>query len=329
MIEQDQLSRGVLVDQAIRTLQHSLAEAPDAYRLLRTAWEWLSSHTGADVLGVATLGPPEPVGYLFSEDPLEAGTREGVWRELVAMAQQATPEPGMYPRRASDRRAWSVSHAHPMVLENPATLGPWVVRAAGKPSAIVTGWRFAPLPPTETIIRMMPDVATLIALYLRNLQWFDIQPEEQPAEAMTFEELLETEVSQASRKRVPLSLALIEYSVCNGKSGSGYLTPELCDEIAHVVKATARKGDHVVPISDSCLAVIMPKTDARGALIGADRFQTELHRYFSGRKPRLAIRIGVGGRDPEETLASELFARASEALADARATGVATAFLHV
>jgi hypothetical protein len=43
----------------------------------------------------------------------------------------------------------------------------------------------------------------------------------------------------------------------------------------------------------------------------------------------LTIRIGVGGRDPKETEASELFSRACQALAQARLANSQAAFLYV
>jgi GGDEF domain-containing protein len=190
-------------------------------------------------------------------------------------------------------------------------------------------WREDPSPVSPTVCAVLPAAATYTALYLRNIQWLDIDPDPEPTEPMTFEELLESEVSGSRRKRVPVSLALIEYRRHEGNPYDWDVPLELQEEVESVVRGTARKGDRVMRISDSCLAVVMPKTDARGALVGADRLQKELCGHFDGREPRLSVRIGIGGRDPEESQASELFARASQALAEARSAHGEAAFLHI
>ncbi|MBM3123088.1 MAG: hypothetical protein FJZ97_13030, partial [Chloroflexi bacterium] len=118
-------------DDAVDGLQSALARAPDAHRLLRQAWRWLNVHAHVDVLGVATLGPPEPIGYLFGEGVFDTGTRDGLWEQLVEAAREVRPEPGMYPRRAADRRAWHASGPLPTLLDAPEMLGPWTVEAGG------------------------------------------------------------------------------------------------------------------------------------------------------------------------------------------------------
>jgi GGDEF domain-containing protein len=328
MATQTQLGT-VVHDGAVGELQDALSETPDAYRLMCSAWEWFSAHALVDVLGVATLGPPEPIGYLFSEGPLDSGAQHKLWQDLVSAATAAQPQPGMYPRRAGDRRTWCGSSPLPAFLERPETLGPWVVRAGGGPAAAVMAWKEDARPVSSTVSVVLPAAATCTALYLRNIQWLDIDPDPEPTEPMTFEELLESEVSRSRRKRVPVSLALIEYRRNEGSPYDWDVPLELQEEVEGVIRRTARKGDRVMRISDSCLAVVMPKTDARGALVGADRLQKELCGYFDGRAPRLSVRIGIGGRDPEESQASELFARASQALAEARSAHGEAAFLHI
>jgi GGDEF domain-containing protein len=320
----------VTSDDAIGELQSALAGAPDAHRLLTEAWEWYRVYVGADILGVVTLGPPEPVGYLFTDGPLDTCARDVLWERLVAMAMDVRPEPGMYPRRAGDRRTWHGSGLLPVMLDTvPEALGPWTVHAAGKAAARVVVWQITPQTVDLDLLDAMPEAAALTALYLRNLQWMDIEPDPEPSEPMTFEELLESEVSSARRKRVPVSLALIEYRLRDADPWDFSVPQMVRDEVEEVVRLTARRGDRILSVGEACLAVVMPKTDARGALVGADRLQKALYGHFAEREPRVAVQIGIGGRDPEETQASELFARASQALAEARSAHGEAAFVHI
>ncbi|MBM3475272.1 MAG: hypothetical protein FJX75_18580 [Armatimonadetes bacterium] len=318
-------------DDRIAALQEALAAALDAYRLMSTAWQWFRQHTGADVLGVATLGPPEPVGYLFAEGPFDSGTLEGLWQRLVGMAKDVRPEPGMYPRRAGDRRAWHASGPLPTLFDAPITLGPWTAQAARRPAAVVTAWQACSEAVDPCLDAVLPDACALITLYLRNLQWMDAEPEVEPlpTDPVTFEEVLELEVSSARRKRVSVSLALIEHRLRGTDFLDGGVPAELRDDVERVMRATVRKGDRVLPIGDTCTAVVMPKTDARNALVAADRFRRALYEEFAEREPRLAVRIGIGGRDPEDSEASDLLARACNALAEARNAHCEAAFLHV
>jgi GGDEF domain-containing protein len=316
-------------DDAVQGLQVALAQASDAHRLLSRAWQWFHRHAAADVLGVATLGPPEPVGYLFAEGVFETGTRNGLWEQLVGMAREVRPEPGMYPRRAADRRAWHMHGPLPTIFDSPVMLGPWAVQAGGSAAGRVMVWQAEPQPTDPEIMALMPEAAVLTTLYLRNLQWLDIDPDPEPTDLVTFEELLENEVSAARRKRVPMSLALIEYRLSEANLYDCGTPPELHDEVESVIKQIARRGDRIVSVGEACIAVVMPKTDARGALVGADRLQRALTAHLNGREPKVCVQIGIGGRDPEETQASELFARASQALAEARNAHGEAAFVHI
>ena len=330
MVTQERMPAATWDDQ-VTGLQEALAAAPDAYRLLSAAWRWFREHTAADVLGIATLGPPAPVGYLFAQGVFDTGTRDALWQQLVRTAMEVRPEPGMYPRRAGDRRAWHESGPLPTVLTAPTSLGSWNVHAAGRPAAVVSAWQAVPETVAPDVEAALPDLCALVTLYLRNVQWMDIEPDVEPCptDPISFEEILEFEVSRARRKRVSVSLALIEHRLRGSDILDCAVPSELRDEVERVMRATVRKGDRVLPIADTCTAVVMPKTDARNALVAADRFRRALCEEFAEREPRLAVRIGIGGRDPEDSEASDLLARASNALAEARNAHCEAAFLHV
>ncbi|MGQ9730010.1 MAG: diguanylate cyclase domain-containing protein [Candidatus Zipacnadales bacterium] len=314
---------------SLRKLSADLAAAPDAYKLMSIAWQWFKTHAGVDALGLATLGPPEPTGFLFAEGPLDSAAQDWLWEELVRTAMVIRPEPGTYPRRRADRRVWRYSSIAPVLLDHPHAIGPWTVIAAGAPAAVVQGWQTVPRTIDPKMDQLLSEAAALSALFMRNVQWLEIDPNPEPRGDLTFEELLELEVGRARAARTAVSLVLVEFHY-DSKGRVGYEVPsELAKEVESLVRQTARQGDHVRSISEDCLAVIMPKTDARGAMVGADRLQRRLQEYFADRQYPVSIRIGIGGRDPEETQASELFSRASQALAEARINHSEAAFLHI
>jgi GGDEF domain-containing protein len=275
------------------------------------------------------LGPPEPTAYLYSESPLDETTEHQLWHELVEGARAVRPEPGAYPRRVGDRLAWHGHGVVPIRLPSARALGPWLLRAGGSVAGLVVVWQAQAHEVHSGLAAVLPEAGALTALYARNAQGLLTDPHQHLAADGTFQDLLEMEIDRARRRRSSVSLALVEFRLIDLSPVDGTLPEELTAEVREMVRQIARSGDHVVPISETCLAVVMPKTDARGALVGADRLQRSLQEQFADCRPALSIRVGVGARDPEETQASELFARASQALAEARLAHGEAAFLHI
>ena len=313
----------------IRKLFVALGAAPDARELLREGWSWFNDHLQAEALGVITLVASEPSAYLFTAGPAPPETESQLWDRLVTGVGRASSEDGPQTRRSSDRVAWAASEGPPLPDAAPVIVGEWSVPAGGELGALVQLSRVATeqsrvdLPPFAT------DVATLIGLYTLSLHSIKAEIVPQASGDLTFEELLEEQVARAHRTRTPVSLVLIEFRVNPRTCGEFEISPEVLDEAQRITGRAARRGDKVVRLCDDCLAVVMPRTDARGALVGADRLQQALSHHFGHKKMHLTIRIGVGGRDPKETEASELFSRACQALAQARLANSQAAFLYV
>jgi len=310
-------------------LMAELGAAPHPMALLSRAWKWLEGRMGVDVLSVATVGPPEPTGYIYTRGPVVSCEQENaLWEPLVEAAAAVRPEMGSHPRRRGDRRIWHAGEAPVDIGTPPKLAGPWTVNLGGGPSVVVQFGRCGvgqrPVDAAEE-----GEVARLLALYLRAVEGLSTQPQMIPGDDLGFEELLEFEVQKSQRTRTAVSLALVEFRANGNKPVEASVSLEVQERVASIVAQTTRGDDRVAAIGNNCLAVIMPKTDARGALVGADRLQRALCERLGVEAPDLSIRIGIGGRDPAETEASELFARASQALAQARSSHGEAAFLYV
>lgn len=312
----------------VRKLLADLGTAQDARELLRQGWCWFNEHVTAEALAVMTLVASEPSAYLFSIGRLQAETESQLWNSLTTAAGRADHD-APPSRRASDRVAWAADEKHPLPHVDPVILGEWAVPAGGELGALVQLSRVSEDPPNGQPPASSADAAALIGLYALSLHSVKTEIVPQPAGDLTFEELLEQEVARAHRTRTPVSLVLVELRTSARPEAGAELSSEILAEAQRVTHKAARRGDKVLRLCDDCLAVVMPRTDARGALVGADRLQQSLSHHFGHREMHLTIRIGVGGRDPKETEASELFSRACQALAQARLANSQAAFLYV
>ncbi len=293
---------------------------------LEAAWRWFNEHTEVDVVAVATLGPDEPAAYVVTSAVVDADGRDQLIREISSAAARVSSE--VYPRRMSDMRLWAVSDCLQVVDSPTAVIGQWSFDLAGVPAAIVRLSRFESGPVNPQIAPLLAMAAQVVGLHVRALQSVPWEPPA-PTEHSTFEGLLESEVSLSRRVRLPVSLALVEVDTVTGGVRDEAPTENELDEIEEVMHRVLRHRDRVQRISNNCIAVVMPRTDSRGALVGADRLQRNLREHFRERRPHLAFHVGIGGRDPEETEGSELFARAAQALSQARLAHSDTAFVYV
>jgi GGDEF domain-containing protein len=293
---------------------------------LEAAWRWFNEQTPVDVVAAAMLGPDEPAVYVLTSAVVDADGRDRLLAEISAAAARVSP--GMYPRRMSDMRLWAVTEClHP--IESPTALvGQWSFELAGAPAALVRLSRFEPGPTDPRIAPLLGTAAHILSLHVRALQAIPWEPTE-VAKPSTFEALLESQVAIARRVRLPVSLALVEVDRAAGAVREGSLTEQELTDIEDAMRRVLRHRDRVQRISANCIAVVMPRTDARGALVGADRLQGHLREHFRERRPNLSFHVGIGGRDPDETEASELFARAAQALSQARLAHSETAFVYV
>ncbi len=313
----------------IRELFIALGTASDARELLRQGWTWFNERVEAEVLGVITLVASEPSAYLFTSGALQAETESQLWHALITAAGRSADQDAPPSRRASDRVVWAAGGNRSLPHTDPELIGEWAVPAGGELGALIQLHRVSDERGGGELPESAADAATLLGLYALSLHSIKAEIVPHASGDLTFEDLLEEEVARAHRTRTPVSLVLIELRANSRAEAGPELSAEVLAEAQRVTRRAARRGDKVLRLCDDCLAVVMPRTDARGALVGADRLQQSLSHHFGHKEMHLTIRIGVGGRDPKETEASELFSRACQALAQARLANSQAAFLYV
>jgi len=310
----------------LQCLLNRVGEAPDLSRVMEAAWEWLNEYASVDIVSVVLLGPPDPSAYLYASAAITPGLRELQLKELASVCPRLGAE--LYPRRASDLWWWSSTTDSWESERQPTLLGQWPLRVAGRPSVLVRLSQMNPNPAKPSVVPLLAAAAQVLGAYVRGAQTVPaaLAP---PHDHSPFERLLEDEVTQARQTGRPVSLVLVEVGAVTYGDLVMEATAADLEEVRDVLRRTVRRADRVAEAWGTCLAVLMPKTDARGALIGADRLQRCLREHFTGTRPHLAFRVGIGGRDPGETEASELLARAAQAVSEARTAHSEGAFLYV
>ncbi len=295
-------------------------------QVVHEAWRWFRAEAGADALAVAALGPPDPAAYIVTAMALDADSRAQLIQDTAAAAGRIRPD--AYPRRASDVRVWATSDLLHTLEAPPVLMGQWAVQVGGAPVALVRLSSFTPCSCPPGLSALLASAARIVGLHACAFGTRTAEPEV-PDDPSTFEELLEAEVFRARRVRLPVSLALVEIQTRDPGDLSAVPSQDELDEIQHAMRCILRQRDRVHQIRENCLAVVMPRTDARGALVAADRLQRGLRDHFADRSARLLFHVGIGGRDPEESQASELFARAAQALSQARLAQSENAFVYI
>jgi GGDEF domain-containing protein len=98
--------------------------------------------------------------------------------------------------------------------------------------------------------------------------------------------------------------------------------------VGATVRSTFRETDSASRLSDGRLAVLMPMTNQRHALMASARLVDRL-RKVPGLPEDLSCQAGISGWTFEGASAPELFEQASTALVGARIAGARGAFVFV
>jgi diguanylate cyclase (GGDEF)-like protein len=120
----------------------------------------------------------------------------------------------------------------------------------------------------------------------------------------TFQDLLRREVAEAQRYRRPLSLVLFDIDHFK-KVNDTYGHPAgdaVLREVSRVAAETARASDTVARYGGEEFAVVLPETDARGAVILAERIRRgieALEIVCGAQRLRVTVSLGVCPWAPE------------------------------
>ena len=138
---------------------------------------------------------------------------------------------------------------------------------------------------------------------------------------------LEDEIARAARFRRPLSLLFLDvqhFRRLTEQYGQAAVDGVL-QRLAILLLSSAREGDTTARVADDRFALLLPETDAAGAVIVADRLRSEIAAMAfgeeSGRPFRVSARTGAATLGPEraETTAA-LIAHAEASLQAAQNT---------
>lgn len=136
---------------------------------------------------------------------------------------------------------------------------------------------------------------------------------------------VEQEVERAINHPVELSLVIMEISLGHNRS---LLTDAELAAVGQVLRKALRGSDAAARMDDGRLAVLLPMTSQRNALIATARITDRL-RAHPALSPDLDCRTGVSGWAFEGPSAAELFVQANSALDCARSAGARGAFVFL
>ena len=138
----------------------------------------------------------------------------------------------------------------------------------------------------------------------------------------SFEERLAMEFSVARRRKRQLAVLLLDidnFKRINDQRGHA-AGDEVLRQLSMILRSTVRLPDMVARYGGEEFVVLLPESDAKGALGFARRLMDRMRKEIWDEEP-VTISIGVGTLAPELTEGSEMVQRADEALYTAKRTG--------
>jgi diguanylate cyclase (GGDEF)-like protein len=152
-----------------------------------------------------------------------------------------------------------------------------------------------------------------------------LDPHSNAYTARYLEELLEREISRASRFNHDLAIIMLEidgFEVLRGKYGEGGIG-RILRELVAVVRAKTRKVNSLARIQDGKFCLVVPEADRGVAVTVAEKLRHALeeHPFMAapgGEIVRLRINIGVAASPSGKEDKSAMLAQAEQGLEQAR-----------
>ncbi len=138
----------------------------------------------------------------------------------------------------------------------------------------------------------------------------------------SFEERLAMEFSVARRRKRQLAVLLLDidnFKRINDQRGHA-AGDEVLRQLSIIFRSTVRLPDMVARYGGEEFILLLPESDAKGALGFTRRLMDRVRKEMGGEQP-VTVSIGVATLAPELTQASEMVQRADEALYTAKRTG--------
>jgi diguanylate cyclase len=138
-----------------------------------------------------------------------------------------------------------------------------------------------------------------------------------------FDEHCNAEADRSRRTQSPVSLLVLDidsFKQVNDKLGHAVGDDTLCG-IAHALRITLRTIDVPARFGGDEFAVILPETDAAGALVVAERIREAIKATFADRKTPVTTSIGAATMPDHADSPADLLRAADRALYAAKAGG--------
>ena len=138
-----------------------------------------------------------------------------------------------------------------------------------------------------------------------------------------FDEHCEIEADRTRRTQSPVSLLILDvdsFKLVNDKHGHDAGDDALCG-IAQALRVTLRTIDVPARFGGDEFAVILPETDAHGALVVAERIRATVEATFADWKTPVTTTIGVATMPEHAGTSADLMRAADRALYAAKASG--------
>ena len=138
-----------------------------------------------------------------------------------------------------------------------------------------------------------------------------------------FDEHLHDEFERSRRTRSPVSLLVLDIDAFKQVNDMfGHATGDSAlEEVAHRIKMTLRAIDVPARFGGDEFAIILPETDAAGALIVADRIRAAVEEAFAGQAAHVTTTIGVATMPDHADTPADTLRAADRALYSAKAQG--------
>ncbi len=171
-----------------------------------------------------------------------------------------------------------------------------------------------------------PDLLSLIQkierIQLESARLSDTEKRSPPNNCLQIENLLSEEYKRASRCDQPFAVVFIDidhFPWVNDRFGqsAGDL---LLNELSEVLLDNIRQTDRIERRGDEVFLIILPDTDAEGAMLFAEKIRLKITRHEFTRPAHITVSLGVAVYQGCGTLQS-LIDRADEALNAARKAG--------
>jgi diguanylate cyclase (GGDEF)-like protein len=145
---------------------------------------------------------------------------------------------------------------------------------------------------------------------------------------VTFHTMLEDEVSRSQRSGTPVSLLMIDLDHFNSINNKfGHVAGDtILKEFGKIIHRQSRAIDKVCRYGGEEIAVILPETNANGAMVAAERMRSAVAGHLfkllnKGEDLSVTISIGVAAVPDQATAAQELINMANRALHIAKEHG--------